>query len=180
MKKRVRASNDLRLEPGRASAYIKHAPEEIRPGDRVILCCRVSGHVQDRNGNLRDQEKNLRKRAAELGACVIDVETYVGSGRDAYWLIRPALKARERGAKLYAESTDRFIRHPDYHSKTYPDAQARDFELQELQTLTLGVPLLTDLHPDSSPSEVRGFQRRRGQAAKGTLVLSKISPVLLR
>jgi hypothetical protein len=159
--------NRRRFEAGRASDYIKHAVEELRPGDRVVLCCRVSACTQDHNRNLQDQAANLRERAEYFGVQVIWVKKYVGSGIDPDWLAWPAWFAKGNQAKLFAETTDRFIRHLRYHSKTNPDAQARDPDLQDLQLCTQGVTLVTDLHPDASPREARSYHRKRGQKFKG-------------
>ncbi len=117
-------------ESGRASAYIKHAPEELRQGDLVILCCRVSTCSQDHDGNLQSQVANLTDRAKHFGVEILDVVQYVGSGTEPLWLFRVAEYAKRHGAKLFAETTDRFIRHPDYHSIANPDAQAGEPELQ--------------------------------------------------
>jgi hypothetical protein len=177
-----------RFLPGKASKYIRHAEDAIRPGDLVVICCRVSWHTQNRNGNLRDQEANLREKLRLLVATVIAVFYYVGSGFHLDWLVtaprtRPCTTslgvfsptgaresavdfAKKHGAKINAESTDRIVRHPDYDSKSYPDAQARESELVELRWLKNGVPFTTDLHPDASPEEVRSYQRKRGQWAK--------------
>ncbi len=166
-KERPRVSARSRLLPGKASSFIGHAINEIKPGDLVLLCCRVSRHTQEYSGNLADQEKNLRTRAEKLGVTVIEVFTHVGSGCDPYWLALPAEKAKQLGAKLFAETTDRLIRHPGYHSGRWPNAQARNTELEDLRWWTSGVILTTDLNPDAIPSEVRSYQRKRGQVAKG-------------
>lgn len=155
-----------RVEPGQASKYIGHAKKKIRPGDKVVLCLRVSQRSQFHNRNLDDHEANLRRVARRLGAVVVDVVRYVGSGWDPFWLGKAAAIARQHGASLLAETTDRLIRHPAYHSQDNPDAQARDSDLREMQDFTDGVLVLTDLHPDASPSKVRSYQRKRGQWAK--------------
>ncbi len=154
------------FEAGRASDYIKHAPDELKPGDRVILCCRVSGCTQNHAGNLADSEANLTERAKQLGVKIIAVKKHVGSGTDPYWLAWAVWFAKQNGAKLFAETTDRFIRHPAYHSKHNPNLQARDIDLQDLQSWTNGVTLVTDLHPDASPETTRSYQRKRGQVCK--------------
>ena len=164
---RRRPSVDLRLQPGRASDYIRYAPEELRRGDVVVLFCRVSEHPQQYHGNLADQEVNLIERADHFGVRIIDVVRCVGSGTDPCWLVVAAEKARQCNAKLFAESTDRLVRHPAYHSKTNPNAQAREPDLQDLQLWTAGVTLVSDVHPDASPHDVRSYQRKRGQRLKG-------------
>ena len=64
-----------------------------------------------------DQEKNLRQKAKKIGAIVVDTVKHVGSGTDPYWLAPYVEKANRCGAKLLAETTDRLVRHPGYHSR---------------------------------------------------------------
>ena len=152
--------------PGKASNYI--APVSvIQPGDKMVIYCRVSEHTQNHNGNLNDQELNLRNELAKLGAIIVGVVRREKSGWDCKWLAEAVEKARAHGAKLVAETTSRFIRNPDYHSKNAPDAQATKEDLQGLAVWTDGVTLVTLLHPDASAGEERSYQTRRGQDAKG-------------
>jgi len=123
--------------------------------------------MQNRNGNLADQETNLRRKANRLGAEVVGVVGHVGSGTDPYWVGRAVAIAEKHEAKLYAETTDRFVRHPAYHSKDNPNAQARESELRDLAWWADGVVLTTDLDPNASPWESRSYQRKRGQRFKG-------------
>jgi DNA invertase Pin-like site-specific DNA recombinase len=136
------------------------------PGDRVVIFLRVSHHNQRRRGNLNDQEAKLRRAMAKLGVVVVYVYHHVGSGWDCDAVSSAAAIAREHGAKLVAESVSRFIRHPDYHSKSCPDAQADAADLQGLRNSAPGVILVTLLHPDASAAEERSFQRKRGQSEK--------------
>ena len=80
---------------------------------------------------------------------------------------RAAAYAAKHDAVLVFESTDRAIRHPDYHSRANPNAQARDVDLEELRQWTDGVPLFTLLPPNATSGEVRAYQTKRGQATKG-------------
>jgi len=165
-RRRVAYIEQLRRERGKASDYIGHAAQQLGPGDRIVLCCRVSACEQNRNGNLDDSEANLRRRAEALGVCVVGSYRHVGSGYDPWWVGRAAAMASELRAKLFAESPDRFIRSPKY-SKTSQDAQAREVDLRYLAWWANGVPLVTDLEPDATPSETRSYQRKRGQRLKG-------------
>ena len=150
---------------GDASKYIGHCKYDLKPGDRVILCLRVSR--RQNRGNLKDQEANLRRRMKMLGVIVIAAYRRVRSGCDPGWLVIPALHAKKVGAKLVAETADRFIRHPYYHSNDNPNLQASENELRDLKFFTFGVPLLTLLAPNASPRKVRSYQRKRGQQGKG-------------
>jgi DNA invertase Pin-like site-specific DNA recombinase len=151
--------------PGKASRLISSI-ETIRPGDKVVLCCRVSGREQNRKRNLKDQETNLRRVVEECEATVVDVATHVGPGWDTDWLLRAAEAARRYGAKLLAESTSRLIRHPCYNSKSWPTAQARDSDLYDLRWATEGVTVVTVVSPDATPSEERSHYTKRGQQEK--------------
>lgn len=152
---------------GKASDYMTQAARVIAPGDKVILCCRVSKHTQRRRGNLKDQERGLRKEAEALGAEVIDVVHHEGSGWVGGWLLELRPRAIQRGAMLLAETPSRFVRHLDYHSKRRPKAQATEDDLRCLAAWTRGLSLLTVVDPDLSPEEERSFQTKRGQEAKG-------------
>jgi hypothetical protein len=154
-----------RTQAGKASKYID--PFQICPGDRFILCCRVSGREQKRNKNCEDQATNLRQIVSENGGSIVDVVSHVGTGWDSCWLIYAANLAKLHDATLLAESTDRFVRSPLYHSAKMKDEQARRSDLEGLRFDTAGVRLMTHLHPDSEPRHVRSYQRKRGQQQKG-------------
>ena len=161
----IRDRSDRRLQPGQASKYI-NSVDEIKPGDKLVLACRVSSWKQNKSKNLADAEANLRQRARDLGASVVDVVTFVGSGRDPFWLVRAARIARKNDAKIFAETTDRLIRSPLY-GKYDQDFQARDCDLQKVKLFTKRVTLITDLHPDACPGDSRSYEIKRGQKAKG-------------
>jgi DNA invertase Pin-like site-specific DNA recombinase len=167
MPKRTPLSARVRLLPGKASNYIRHWDDEIQPGDNVFLCCRVSAIDQKRRGNLDDQEAVLREAAARSHAHVIGVHKEQTSGFDTIWLAGIPERAKERKAKIVAVSTDRFVRHPAYHSKRWPDARAREPDLKYLKYVTDGVVLVTLAHPDATFEEVRSIHTKRGQRLKG-------------
>lgn len=194
MKKRIYASADCRLRPGKARNYIIKLAD-LQPNQKVILCCRVSDFPQNFRGNLDDQKAGLQRAAENHGGNVIAIFLYVGSGCDPGWLetlpileqeaalqnsrpvmvacvpgMKPACAvdlAIENSAVLLAETTCRFIRHRGFHTEYWPDAQAREHELQDLRIVTSGVPLMTLLDPEASPSDVRSLQSKRGQHEKG-------------
>lgn len=154
------------MQVAKVSDFIDHAPETINPGDKVIICCRVSDDTQNKNGNLDDQERNDREEINKLGAEIIGVFKHEGSGLYPYWLAPAAKQAKKDGAILVAESPNRFIRHAGFHHRDWPNLQARKIDLEYLRLWTEGVPLATLLHPDASLSEEKGFQISRGQKAK--------------
>ena len=150
--------------PGDATKYIEHA--NINPGDRVVLVCRVSTCNQGKRKNHSDQEAALREWVKERGGIVVDVVKIVISGFNPYWLARAVAIAERRSAKLLAESTDRFIRHPAYHSVECPNAQPSNCELRDLRDWAEGTELVTMLHPNATLEEVRSYQSKRGQRMK--------------
>ncbi len=160
----MRVSARRWLACGKASNYIKQA--NIKPGDKVVLVCRVSQREQKQRKNLEDQEANLRAEVAALDGIVVGVTHIQVSGFDPFWISRAVTIAQQHGAKLLAESTDRFVRHPAFNSSKNNSRNARESDLRELVACAEGVPLVTLLHPDATPQEVRSYQRKRGQRIK--------------
>jgi hypothetical protein len=154
-----------RLERGKASDYIRLC--DLKPGDLVVLWCRVSRSEQNRTQKLNRQVLNLRAAVERMGAVVVAVVTHVGPGWDPEWLVRPTAIAKRHGAALVAEAVSRMVRSHAYHSVNNPEAQANEFELQELRRYTYGVELLTLLDPDATPGEERAYQTKRGQKMSG-------------
>jgi hypothetical protein len=143
-----------------------HRFDELQPGDKVYLITCVSW--RDRNNNPADQERSLRRHVEERGAKVVGVIGYTGPRYDPYYLLHSRFMAEAAGAKwLLAETTDRFIRHRDFHSIDRPDLQATGDQVLELSMIAGKLCLMTHLDPDATPSEVRSYQRKRGQWAKG-------------
>ncbi|RYD88392.1 MAG: hypothetical protein EOP50_19180, partial [Sphingobacteriales bacterium] len=100
-----------RLAADQPSTYIRSI-DSIQPGDKVSLWCRVSTDDQYANGNLADQEAELRTAIRARGGIVTSAETRAGSAHDAEaWLYRAANRAAREGAVLLAESISRFARH---------------------------------------------------------------------
>lgn len=154
----------VRRTAGKASSYI--LPFNIAPGRRVIICLRVSRRAQRCAGNLADQREALRAAVQRAGGRLVGIVLHTGRGTDPGWLAPATNLARLRGAVLLAESTDRFIRSPDYHSVDCPDAQAGEDDLEKLAAVTAGCRLMTLLDPDAPPTKVRSYQRQRGQERK--------------
>lgn len=144
---------------GNASQYISPVDSLTGPLS-AVLWCRVSGREQQRTSKLDRQVENLIAEAERRGITVVDVIRHVGSGTDPTWLVRASILAKEHGAIILAECTDRFVRHPGFMD-TNQDAQARDFDLEDLARAADGVTLATILHPDAPASEVRSYQRTR-------------------
>jgi hypothetical protein len=147
---------------GKASRVIR--PFNLKPGTRVLILARKSG--RERGNNLCDQEANLREIVDDENAKVVGTFAYKGSGFDPL-VGAAAIRAKRLGADvILAETTDRFVRNHSYHSSKRPALQATDRELASMARDAEGVPLMTHLHPDASPSEVRSYQSKRGQRYK--------------
>jgi len=158
------------------SAYISSI-ETLKPSEKVVLWVRVSRRQQDHSGNLDSAEANLRAEAEKRGLDVVDVYRYVGSGKsackqwyDAAWL------ARDHGAKLLAETTNRFIRHPLFHSKDYPSAQAKWNHFREMAECVGNVTLVTVLDPNAAWRQEWSYLTKRGIKQKGAKVGRPKSP----
>jgi len=150
---------------GDGRKYVSKASEILSPGDLVFLLLRVSTWMQDHKGNLKASEDFLRAEMKKLGVIVVDVGHHIGSGYEPYWIGPYAYQAEKLGAKLVAEDLTRLIR-PACYDKLNQDAQAHDVDLQDMQYHARGVPLITLLDPNASPSECRSHQIKRGQGAK--------------
>lgn len=139
-----------------------------KPGDKFILCCRVSSRQQKYNENAEDQAKYLRWLTKDTGIIILDTIIHVGPGTNPEWLREPAKLARKKHANLLAETLDRYIRSSKYHSKHNPDAQATKKDICRLLKVTRNMTLMTYLHPHAAPKEVRSFQRKRGRWAENS------------
>lgn len=179
---------------GRAIDYIR--PFAIEPGDTVFLVCRVSRRQQKTHLKHQEQNLRALVEAAG-GIVAGSAFHHCGSGFDLEvdndpeftfdlsllcnsdflpqrhfgdpdWLNKATAEAKRSGAKfMLAESTDRFMRHPDYKSDSNPNAQARARDLVSLGLRTYGMELMTAVHPDALTSEVRSYHQRRGRDATG-------------
>lgn len=157
-----------RFAPGPARDYILPW-DSIKPGDGILIACRVSRHQQDKN--LPGQEAFLVREAKRGGAVVFDTYRAEVSGFDPLWLLPAVRRAKELGAKfLVADSTDRFVRHPAFKSTDKcKDLQARKFELEDLLVVADGLQLVTFLDPEAPPREVERHRSLRGQLEKGNV-----------
>lgn len=176
-RKRSRAAEIARLkakkqsEPALASNYFHHLSEYIRqhPNLKVVIYCRVSACMQQYNDNPKNHERVLRRKHKKLNFPIIGCYHEVSSGwvlddrRTAF--IEAVQKAKETNAVIVTTSSDRYLRNRDYKTTT-PDILPTKDEYEQLKKLTGDVPLLTLLHPDMPPMEVRSYQSKWGQKTK--------------
>lgn len=155
-------------KPGKASDYIEHI-DELKRGDEVVLYIRVSSSDQDINRNLKDQGERLEQEMAMRGIIVIDVYFDIASGwaQDRDGLKLAAKKAYDHNASIVAESVARLLRNHEYNNKTNPNVLPIKGEFERLRLETLGVRLITLVHPKATPGQIRSFETRRGKQAKG-------------
>lgn len=133
----------------------------VTPGERILLTCRASSDKQALKGSLDDQATELRRAVEEKGGVVVGTVKCVWSGSDPMWLRRVARLAKEKGATILAESTNRLIRNAHYH-----DRAPRQADLDELVFHTRGARLMTLLSPDADEHLQRSHHRKRGQRCK--------------
>ncbi|OHB56570.1 MAG: hypothetical protein A2Y12_04665 [Planctomycetes bacterium GWF2_42_9] len=153
---------------GKASDYIKHfqALAQTQTILSVILFARVSGRNQDYKGNLDAQMASLRQ-AVQPHEIIAEFRAIESGWKDAQGRLQGAVEmASQTGAIIVTESTDRFIRNIDYHSKNNPSTQPNVAEYERLNQIAGGVTLATVQHPDTSWKKIRSYQSKRGQKAK--------------
>lgn len=168
MKRTVSAKTRLPkiFTAGIASNTITH--DGIKPGDRVILCLRLSKRQQARNENFGSQEAFLRAEMEKRGAIVVDVIRRVRSGTDPGWIAYASVLAKKHGTKLVAVSADRFIRNSRFESNVAwkQELRATELELKELERAADGVKLVTILHPDAPLEECLRIAQMNGRNHK--------------
>lgn len=165
---RERARAVAKRPTAKASNYISHI-DDVSQGGVYVRCTR--GSTPSQRSHLAEQFSLLEVEVLKRGGVIVTPPElpigHVGNGKDPSWLTPYARIAKEHGAKLLAESTDRFIRSAEYHPHTHPHVRPSKWDFLRLRICTLGVPLVTLIHPDASYREVRRHQTRRGQIAKG-------------
>ena len=152
-------------EPAKASEYIDLP--NIIPGRCYISTCRVSTPEQAKKGELEQQEIVLTNCIKEGGGIPVQSYKRIGSGSNLSWLKRLRRKAEKLKAIIFAESTDRLLRHPDAHKgwENYRlTPRLEDFE--EMKRLLGNIRPMTMLDPDADPERVQSHQRWRGMSFK--------------
>lgn len=110
-----------------------------------------------------DQERALREASKAAGLTVKGRFSEYAAGwspQDQEALASAFARARSLGACVLAESTDRYLRHPDYKdTKTlWPTAD----QFEGLLARAAGVLLATVIDPNAPHEEVRQYQQKRG------------------
>lgn len=120
--------------------------------------------------NLQDQQKNLVREIMLHGNDVVGQLKEIGPGWDLDRGSRLALEAAVREAKqvngvIVLESIARLLRHPFYDGErnNLPTVH----QLQQLAVILDGVPLATVVPPEATAAEIKSYETKRGQQAKG-------------
>lgn len=154
---------------GKASKYILTADytreEPYQPFLRVSTC------QQGKRQNLLGQEIHLTRILAQAGRTILPPIRFEWSGRGMERLektFEASNQAQKYGAILLAATTDRFIRSCLFRSnhRLYCQAQASEEELQDWKLTVGNTPVMTHLHPDSTPGECKALLTLWGLAVK--------------
>jgi DNA invertase Pin-like site-specific DNA recombinase len=161
-------------KPAKASNYLHHLADYYKqyPDMVAIIYLRESACMQDYNDNGKSHKRVLRKKLKKLNIPIVGCFYEVCSGKklneEREALINAVRKAKSyNNTVIIATSSDRFLRHKDYHSVENPNILPTEANYMQLKKLTDVIPLLTLLSPDMPPMEVRGYQTRWGQKTKG-------------
>lgn len=150
---------------GRPSAVVKKL--EVVPGQEYIAISRVSSRQQKLNGDLDDQDWYVTKHITDRGGKVIDHVKHLGKGPNLEWLKEASNIALNRRAILVAESTDRYVRHPDaYQGRKNQRLLPRTEDIERLRKMLNGAKATTILNPEAEIEEVWAHQHNRGIEAK--------------
>jgi DNA invertase Pin-like site-specific DNA recombinase len=128
--------------------------------------------MQNYYKNYKSHKRVLRKKFKKLNVLIAGCFYEICSGKklneEREGLINAIQKAREySNAVIVTTSSDRFLRHRDFHSVENPNILPTIEDFEQLKELTGDIPLLTLLNPDMPPQEVRSYQSKWGQRAKG-------------
>lgn len=164
---------------GNASKYIYHLDEYLKqhPDIEALIYCRVSSGPQKYKCNLVTYEKvslgELKKRGIPVVGCCYSEESsgwVLNDEREELInAIEEAKRLIKKGRKIVivTASTNRFLRNRDFRTTERPYSLPTEADFQQLNELACGVPLVTLLSPDMSEEEVRSYQTKWGQEAKG-------------
>jgi hypothetical protein len=158
------------MRKGTAADFIQ--PFHVEPGDKFVLVLRVSTSEQTKHGSLLGQSTHLSKAVRQRGGEVLASLPYEWSGRGITWLEEltdVTQLARRHHATILGATTDRLLRAFWFRGNHLVlwEAQAQRHELQDLEQATLGVPLMTYLHPDATPTACKSLLTTWGQEATG-------------
>lgn len=173
-KRRLRERYLPESKTAKAIEYLHHLKKyhKQHPDMIALIYARVSTGAQGYKRNLDTYEKVLHRKLKKLNIPVIGYYPEISSG----WILdydeRLALanatkEAINKKTVIVAPSADRFLRNRNFNTKTNPDVLPTEAEFEKLKKLTRNVPLVTLLHPDMPPMEVRSWQTKWGQKVKG-------------
>ncbi len=161
---------------GTPSSVVDYAHTAASSEKMWILTCRVSSCEQDWKGTMQRQVVWGKTQSDLLGMPVVGVLCHVGSGFDPSWLAPAVRMAKLINAGLVTRSVNRAVRNPDYHSRLFRSAQARDTDLHELNTVISGVRMATLLDPDASYEVEHQYEIDSGEEAGKMIASGSWSP----
>jgi DNA invertase Pin-like site-specific DNA recombinase len=143
----------------------------VRKGKKFVILARVSSHEQGRRKNQNAQVRHLRKEVKKRGGIVAKVIREEYSGWGPSWLTKLMLighdmEEKHPGATLLVASPDRLLRSSGFKStdKTRCQFQPTRDELASLGMFEVyGIPVMSFIHPDSTPAECRALLIGWGQ-----------------
>jgi len=177
VKRRLRERYLPDSKPAKASKYLHHFKKyhKKHPNMQALIYTRDSTGAQAYRRNLDTHKKVLRREHKKMKIPILGCYPEVSSGwilNDDRWaLVKAVKKARKYIRKgkpvvIVTTSSDRFLRN-EYFTTNGPDVLPTKAEFEKLKKLTRNVPLVTLLHPDMPPMEVRSWQTKWGQKTKG-------------
>lgn len=161
-------------KPAKASDYLHRLRDYRRehPDMIAIRYNRESSRPQDHEVKTKVLRRVCKKRNIPTVRFYCETKSgkILDNGRQK--LLRAVRKARAKikqgkHAVILATSTDRFLRNADHDTKYNRYVLPTEAEFEQLRKLTRNVPLVTYLHPDMPPDDVRRRESEWGQWARG-------------
>lgn len=151
------AVRNAELSPGRPSRVGICSACDLRRGNPVILCSRVSGERQERGGNLRRETIALASEVASRELWVVDLVEQARPGWTPGLWSEAADLATKRGAALVAWDVTRFAR-----DVLLPLGLPTDDALDWFRIEVGEVGVFTIVDPDADQREIDRRERDRG------------------
>lgn len=137
--------------------------DHIKPGDTVVIVCRVSGRRQ--KSHLKHQREAIIKSISGRGVIILETVNRIGPGQDISWLseVIDKIKSKNHEGRVWilAECPDRLVRSLDYDNIFNPEGTITEEDLNRLMEATKGVSLAV-LCLEVSPDMQRSTQTKRG------------------
>jgi transposase len=154
--------------PAVLSQSISHL-DNLPRGTKVVLYGRVSSDQRQKD-NLPELMTNLQWEAERRGHRAVGAFQEIIPGWRKWRLEfeRAVIAAKDADAVIVTESVTRFRRSwvPNWQ-KRRRQFPLSVFDIMQLMQEADGVKLVTVVHPDATPGEVKSYESKRGQGGKG-------------